>query len=85
MHTVNIISELRTSLLRINYTNKLWNFLGGPVVNTSPSNAGGTGLIPGQGAKIPTGLVAKTPKHKNSHTVTDSTNTLKWSTSKISF
>ena len=26
---------------------------GGLVVKTSPSNAGGTGLIPGQGAKIP--------------------------------
>ena len=70
MHTVNIISEVRSSLLHINYTNKLWNFLGGPVVTTSPSNAAGTGLIPGQGATIPRCLVAKTPKHKNSHTAT---------------
>ena len=29
------------------------DFLGGPVVKTSSSNAGGAGLIPGQGAKIP--------------------------------
>ena len=29
-----------------------WEFLGGPVVKTLPSNAGGTGSIPGQGAKI---------------------------------
>ena len=29
------------------------DFPGGPVVKTSPSNAGGVGLIPGPGAKIP--------------------------------
>ena len=29
------------------------DFSGGPVVKTSPSNAGGAGSIPGQGAKIP--------------------------------
>ena len=29
------------------------NFAGGPVVKTSPSNAGCSGLIPGQGAEIP--------------------------------
>ena len=34
-----------------------WCFsLGGPVVKTSPSNAGGTGSIPGWGAKIPHAL-----------------------------
>ena len=32
---------------------ELWGFPGGPVVKTSPSNAGGAGSIPGQGAKIP--------------------------------
>ena len=26
---------------------------GGPVIKTSPSDAGGVGLIPGQGVKIP--------------------------------
>ena len=29
------------------------NFPGGPAVRTSPSNAGCSGLIPGQGAEIP--------------------------------
>ena len=29
-----------------------WDFPGGPVVKTSPSKAGGMGLIPGQGANI---------------------------------
>ena len=29
------------------------DFPGGPVVKTSPSNTGNTGLIPGQEAKIP--------------------------------
>ena len=29
------------------------DFPGGPVVKTSPSNAGGAGSIPGRGAKIP--------------------------------
>ena len=36
---------------------------GGPVVKTSSSSAGHVGSIPGQGAKIPTCLVAK--KYKN--------------------
>ena len=30
-----------------------WDFPGGPVVKTLPSNAGGAGLIPGRGAEIP--------------------------------
>ena len=30
-----------------------WDFLGGPVVKTLPSNTGAVGLIPGRGAKIP--------------------------------
>ena len=41
----------------------LWeDFPGGPVVKTSPSNAGGAGLIPGRGAKIPRALWPKKPK-----------------------
>ena len=32
---------------------KMWDFPGCPMVKTSPSNAGGMGLIPGQGAGIP--------------------------------
>ena len=38
------------------------DFPGGPVVKTSPSNAGGASLIPGQGAKIP---YASRPKNQN--------------------
>ena len=30
----------------------MWDFLFGPVVKTSPFNAGGAGSISGQGAKI---------------------------------
>ena len=37
------------------------DFPGGPVVETSPSNAGGTGSIPNWGNKIPHVLL---PKHK---------------------
>ena len=35
---------------------------GGPVVKTSPSNAGGVGSIPGWGAKIPYASLAKKTK-----------------------
>ena len=35
---------------------------GGPVVETSPSNAGGAGSIPGRGAKIPRALQPKNQK-----------------------
>ena len=38
------------------------DFPGGPVVKTSPSNAGGAGSIPGWGTKIPHALG---PKKKN--------------------
>ena len=40
----------------------LWNFPGSPGVKISPSNAGGVGLIPGQGAKIPH---VSRPKNQN--------------------
>ena len=36
----------------------------GPVVKTSPFNAGGAGLIPGRGAEIPHASWPKKPKHK---------------------
>lgn len=39
-----------------------WDFPGGPEVRTSPSSAGGVGLISGQGAKI---LHALWPKNQN--------------------
>ena len=34
------------------------------MVGTSPSNAGGVGLIPGQGARIPDALWPKKKKNK---------------------
>ena len=46
-------------------TNRMWlrwEFPGGPVVKTLPSNAGGEGSIPGRGAKIPR---ASQPKNQN--------------------
>ena len=55
-----------------------WDFPGGPVVETSPSNAGDAGLIPGRGAQIPH---ASQPKNQNvsnrSNIVTNSIKTLK--------
>ena len=39
------------------------DFLGGPVVKTSPSNAGGAGSIPDWGAKIPCAFATR--KQKN--------------------
>ena len=41
---------------------QLRDFPGSPVVKTSPSSAGGAGLIPGRGAKIPH---ASQPKNQN--------------------
>ena len=38
------------------------DFPGGPTVKTLPSNAGGVGLIPGRGAKIPH---ASRPQNQN--------------------
>ena len=40
------------------------DFPGGPVVKTSPSNAGGVGSIPGWGARIPH---TSWPKEKLKH------------------
>ena len=54
------------------------DFPGSSVVKTSPSNAGGTGLIPGWGAKIPHALQPKNQNIKNkSNIVTNSMKTLK--------
>ena len=41
---------------------KVRDFPGGPVIKTSPSNAGGAGSIPGGGAKIPQ---ASRPQNRN--------------------
>ena len=42
----------------------IWDFPGTPVVKTSSSIAGGVGLIPGWGAKIPHASWPKTKKYK---------------------
>ena len=56
----------------------LGDFPGGPVVKTLPSNAGGVGSIPGQGAKIPHVSWSKNQSIKNrSNIVTNSIKTLK--------
>ena len=41
-----------------------WEFLGGPVVKTLPSNAGIAGLTPGQGARIPHASLPKSQSIK---------------------
>ena len=43
------------------------DFPGGLVVETLPSNTRDVGLIPGQGAKIPTSLMTKKKKKVSSH------------------
>ena len=45
-------------------------FAGGPGLQTSPSNAGGVGSVPGQGTKIP-----QNTKHKTRNTETNSIKT----------
>ena len=47
------------------------------MVETSPSNAGGAGSIPGQGARIPHALWPKNQNIKQSSIVTNSVKTLK--------
>ena len=54
-----------------------WDLPGGPVIKTSPSNAGGAGSTPGQGAKIPHASGQKTKTKNGSNVVTNSVNTLK--------
>ena len=43
---------------------KLWDFPGSPVVRTSPSSAGDSGSVPGQGTKIPNASWSKTQNMK---------------------
>ena len=49
------------------------DLLGGPVVKTLPSNAGGAGLIPGWGTKIPHASKVKKKKRKKQDTATSLT------------
>ena len=54
---------------------KCRDFPGGPVVKISPSDAGGIGLIPDQGAKIPH---ASQPKKKNHKKTKQNKNAVDW-------
>lgn len=49
---------------KASFENNIRNIPGGPVVKTSPSNAGSTGSIPHSGSYVPTCLVAKNREHK---------------------
>ena len=51
------------------YKSEPGDFPSGPVVKTLPSNAGGVGLIPGWGAKIPHALWPKKSKHNTEATL----------------
>jgi len=55
-----ILGALTLQQLSLNIK-RPWGFSGSPVVKTLPCKAGGDGLIPGQGAKIPHALG---PKHQ---------------------
>ena len=46
-------------VLKYQQNYNLRDFPGGPVTKTSPSNAGGVGLVPGRGVKIPHASWAK--------------------------
>ena len=56
-------------------TNKHWELPGGPVANTPPSKAGGAGLVPGRGDKIPHACGPNTENRSN--IVRDSVKTLR--------
>lgn len=56
-------------------TDKLWDLPGGPVVKTPPSKAGGVGLVPGRGDKIPHAYGQNTENRGN--IVRDSIKTLR--------
>ena len=57
---LKIVEDLYQNIKNIH----LWDFPGGPVAKTSPSNAGGAGSIPGLGAKIPHSLLPKSQNIK---------------------
>ena len=57
-----LLSKIDKEILKLK-NKRTWDFLGGPVVKTSPSNAGGASSIPGQGTKIPHASQPKTQKN----------------------
>ena len=54
-----------------------WNFPGGPMVKTLPSNTRDVGSTPGWGTKIPHALKPKIQNRNSSNTVTNSIKTIK--------
>ena len=51
------LSRVTTHSVSLSSINKYhWDFPGGPVIKSSPSNAGDAGSIPGWGTKIPHGM-----------------------------
>ena len=54
-----------------------WDFPGGSMGKTSPFNAGGASVIPGQGTKIPHASWPKAKTENRSNIVTNSIKTLK--------
>ena len=59
--------------------NELRDFLGGPVVKTLPSNAGGESSIPGCEAKIPHAHRAKKKKKERKNPKQNRSNVVKYS------
>ena len=57
------------------------DFPGGPMVETSPSNPRGLGVIPGQGAELRSHMPVVKKQNRNS-IVMNSIKTLQWSTLK---
>ena len=58
------LREKKFVIQKLHSTNAYQDFLGGPVVKTSPSNTGGAGSNPSQGAKISHMPQGQKPKHE---------------------
>ena len=54
--------NFKRHLRAISIKKRLGDFLGCPVVRTSPSNAGGAGSVPDRGAEIPDAMWPHTPQ-----------------------
>ena len=55
LHMLSLVPTNNSAALRLLFlkNQRQRDFPGGPVFKISPSNAGGAGSIPGQGAKVP--------------------------------
>ena len=58
------VTKQNVNVIYTNIIKMMWDFPGGPMVKTSPSNAGGNGSIHSQGTKIPHGSWPKNQKRK---------------------